>query len=336
MKKFKSLQILFFLGMVITFSNCSKKDSSTPTPAVANVKPTTKAPTAKPNVTASVTNEQAKSTKVTTARKSTTKAKGGIQPEFSVGVSNATTNKLLGGNTTFGRVNTESSMTSPKITGWKISELSFVQGQTTTYLFSSDPAKIDSDFDGTPDVDDLDDDDDGKNDAEDTDDDNDGIPDDKDDGDADDDGIVDIDDLDDDNDGVNDDNEIVDSDGDGILDDVDTDDDNDGTIDTDDLGDISEEKNEGYEEEFDFSIFFFSTGEYMVYDPSENEDAWDWGFWYFASEDSIDYLCFDLNDPEDETISVVSFPGSTTLNLTIYDSENMIEFIMGFSALDLS
>jgi hypothetical protein len=161
-----------------------------------------------------------------------------------------------------------------------------------------------------------------------------------------------VDDLDDDGDGVPDDEEAdtatasnTDSDDDGIFDDQDNDDDGDGIADSEDsdddgdgIDDVDEDdfKQLSNKSLFDFSLFFFSTGEYMVYDPSENDDAWDWGYWYFGQDQSNDFLCMDLGDDDEEVYLMDDVSDPAKLELATYDLDSGLFVIISFDKLTIS
>ena len=338
----------FLTVVIIGLSSCGDSSKDNPAPTPVNVKATTRKPGSKPSIETNVKNEAAKSTKKTGGQ-STKASIGGVKPNFSTPSSNTQVNKLASGNSTFGRTSAVS------VSGWAINTVALYDESDSSaiILFTTDASLIDSDEDGEPDVDDTDDDNDGTPDNEDSDDDNDGVSDAADDEDDDNDGILDIDDLDDDGDGVTDDEEEetatasnTDSDDDGIFDDQDNDDDGDGiddSADVDNDGDgIDDEDEDDFDELsdeslFDFSLFFFSTGEYMVYDPSENDDAWDWGYWYFGQEQSDNFLCMDLGDDDEEIYLIddeVSDPAK--LELATYDIDSGLFVIIAFDKLTLS
>lgn len=328
-------------------SSCSKKEDDKPAPQV-NLKPTTRKPTAKPDIANNVKNEASKSTK-SSGGASNAATKGGVKPNFAAPASNATVNKVAGGNASFGRA-AASSNTS--ISGWVINTVMLYDEEDSTalVLFTTNPALVDSDNDGTPDVSDLDDDEDGIPDSEDSDDDNDGVADGSDDEDDDNDGILDIDDLDDDGDGVADDDEAdpsnpsnTDSDDDGIFDNDDDDDDGDGILDMEDGDDDGDGIDDGDEDDldqlddaFDFCLFFFSSGEYMVYDPSEGDDAWDWGYWYYAQIQADEFLCTDLGDDDEGVYFVDTESDPNKFDLAYYDMDSGLYLIISFDKLTLS
>jgi hypothetical protein len=328
---FKSL-ILACL-VVFSLSNCKKDSDSntTPTP-VANVAPKTAKPTAKPDVSKSVKNEGAKSTQVSAPTPSIKAVNStGTKPSFAKPTTGPEVTKLTSGNSSFARVNASQA---DKIQGWAISKVTLKMDGQNIVVFADDVKDRDDDFDGTPNGTDDDDDNDGIKDESDLDDDNDGIADTKDDGDADDDGILDIDDLDDDGDGTADldeepdtdldndgiSNEDEDDDGDGIKNKDEEDYDAVDQNDEDFVGDGLKEVAEAFEKEFDFVIFFSTDGEYLVYDPSEKQDAWDWGYWYVALDvDNFDYLCFDLGDPEDEGVLRLDAVETSSMKTSVYE-----------------
>lgn len=354
MVKLKSY-LLILLGLaVVSLSSCSKdaKENPTPTPQ-ANVKPTSRKPGAKPDIANNVKNESAKSSK-SNGGQSLNATKGGLKPNFASPASNAQTNKFAAGNASFGRAAVANSTADASISGWAINSVTLLDeaDSSVIILFTTDASISDSDEDGEPDINDTDDDNDGTPDAEDGDDDNDGVSDSSDDDDDDNDGIADIDDLDDDGDGVMDDEESdnstaanTDSDDDGIFDEQDDDDDGDGTADADDLDDDDDGINDDDEDDFaqlsdesifDFSLFFFSTGEYMIFDPSENEDAWDWGYWYYGQDQSDEYLCFDLGDDDEEVYIIDEESDANKISIVTYDLDSGLLVIIDFDKLALS
>ena len=347
MVKLKSSVIVLFGLLIMGISSCSKKEEDKPAPQ-ANLKPATQKPSAKPDIDKNVKNEPAKSTK-SSGGASNSATKGGVKPNFSAPVANTTVNKVAGGNASFGRVAASSNT---NIAGWVINTVMLYDDEDTTalVLYTTNPALVDSDNDGTPDASDSDDDNDGTPDASDSDDDNDGVTDEDDDEDDDNDGIADIDDLDDDNDGVSDDDEEdssdTDSDDDGIADNEDDDDDGDGIDDDGDVDDDGDGIDDNDEDDFDslsddsafdFCLFFFSSGEYMVYDPSEGDDAWDWGYWYYAQIQADEFLCTDLGDVDDESVFFVdSESDPNKFDLGYYDLDSGLYLIISFDKLTLS
>ena len=340
------------LGLaVLGMSSCSEdKKDPTPTTPQANIKPSTRKPSAKPDIANNVKNEGAKSSK-SSGGQSVNATKGGVKPSFSTPGSNASVNKLAAGNASFGRT---AITADAGVTGWAINTVGlYDENDTTGYiLFTTDPDLMDSDEDGVADAEDTDDDNDGTADADDNDDDNDGVADSSDDDDDDNDGIADADDLDDDGDGTMDDDEAdtsspsnTDSDDDGIFDDQDDDDDGDGVADAEDTDDDNDGIDDDDEEDFDqladdsafdFSVFFFSSGEYMVYDPSENEDAWDWGYWYYGQDQSDEYLCLDLGDDDEEVYLLTDESDPNKMEIASYDVDSGLFVIINFDKLALS
>jgi hypothetical protein len=355
----KNILKSLLLGSLVVFSlsNCKKDDETktNPTPVVTaetKVVPTKTKPGAKPSI-ASIKAGDKKSTKVTAPTASTKSVnKTGTKPTFSAPVSGDKSTKLVSGNS-FARVNANQD---ESVDGWYVTKVSFSSGQESIVLFAENPSERDDDFDGTPNADDDDDDNDGISDSEDDDDDNDGILDSKEaDGDSDDDGINDSEDLDDDGDGtadidevevvdndIDDDgvtNDMEDEDGDGTVNKDDTDDDGDGTSDTeeDDYVDPSyEQLGAEIEKAFDFVLFFNQDGEYLVYDPSEKEDAWDLGYWYLAlGVEGSDYLAFDLGDAEDEGVFEIDGVTDSAVMLSSYDADEDLEIKIDFKTFTI-
>ncbi|TAG56654.1 MAG: hypothetical protein EAZ27_04485 [Cytophagales bacterium] len=347
----KNYLLIGSASLLLTLS-CSKKEDAPapnpkpePAPTSVNLRSTTAKPSAKPNVAVNVKNEASKSTRVTSASpQSADKDKNGATVTLqSANPSNAQSVKVMRGNTSSQRAEVDGAMQ-----GWSISEVYIMDEfdpSDTIFVVSNNPKHYDADHDGIEDINDLDDDNDGILDTEDTDDDGDGILDINEDGDADNDGILDVDDLDDDNDGILDVNEvlaIMDSDGDGINDDLDTDDDNDGipdTEDTDDDGDgISDEDEDDFaslDSEFDLSLFFFANGEYITYDASDSNDAWDWGNWY--SDATGKYISLDLGTDAEELYEIesISTDGSSML-VSTYDEDSDLKVYIKLATINLN
>lgn len=342
MKQNYFLPLLFAASVGLTLTNCGKKTtdpapSTPPATSTANIKPITKKPTAAPNVANNVKNEASKSVLVTVAKATTNTTKGGAKPTMAK-PTGAKVTSLVSGNA---NARTEATTYS----GWMISEVWATDGVDTICTYATN-AVLDTDEDRKPDNIDIDDDNDGIIDTEDTDDDGDGVLDVNDDEDDDNDGLLDIDDLDDDNDGIQDTDDemsiaLLDTDADKILDYLDTDDDNDGILDTadmdddgDGIDDSSEDDLDDFEEAFDFVIFFFESGEYFVYDPSESEDAWDWGYWYLGADSVYTYLATDLGD-EDEELYEIKTVGTSELILSTFDEDSGLEVEITLSSVNI-
>lgn len=342
MKQNFFLPLLFAVSVGLSLTNCGKKTTdpaptSPPAAGTANVKPTTKSPTALPNVANSIKNETSKSIQVTIAKPSNSAIKNGTKPTMAKPTGTQVLALVRGSSNA--RIDTTSAR------GWFISEVWATDGIDTIGIYAID-GDVDSDEDGEPDDVDTDDDNDGDLDAADLDDDGDGVADANDDEDDDNDGILDINDLDDDNDGIQDTDDemsiaLLDTDNDGVLDNLDPDDDGDGDLDSadsdddnDGIDDAAEDDLEEFEEAFDFVIFFFESGEYFVYDPSETEDAWDWGYWYLGVDGTNNYLATDLGD-EDEELYEIDATNGTTLELSTYDVDSGLEVEITLSSVNI-
>ena len=356
--------IVFASLSILTLLSCSKKKDAEPTPAVVattptpnpnatNVKAVTKKPSVKPNIATGVKNGASNSVRVTSATASTDKSKNGTSVSFLATVPKKSANLrttstseidlLIGGNNAS---DVESGDEIPAtMHGWAVSNVVAFDPANpadSIEIYSTDASMIDSDSDGTEDAKDEDDDNDGILDTADPDDDGDGVSDTDDDADDDNDGIADMDDLDDDNDGIQDTDEMLaaaDSDNDGTLDATDTDDDNDGImddVDTDDDGDGINDDDEDdlitLDEDFDFTVFFYDNGEYITYDPSDSEDAWDFGNWY--TDVANDFIALDLGTADEEVFEIESV-NETTMVLSSYDEESGLVIHVTLKKLDL-
>lgn len=347
----KNYLLIGSASLLLTLS-CSKKEDAPapnpkpePAPTSVNLRATTAKPLAKPNVAVNVKNEASKSTRVTTATpESGDKDKNGAKVTLqSANPSNAQSLRVMRGNTSSQRAEVDGAMQ-----GWSISEVFILDPEDATdtlFVVSNNPAHFDEDHDGIEDSADLDDDNDGILDTDDTDDDGDGVLDVNDDDDDDNDGIADVDDLDDDNDGILDINEVLaslDTDDDGINDDVDTDDDADGRLDTEDTDDdndgILDEDEDDFaslDSEFDLSLFFFANGEYITYDASDSNDAWDWGNWY--SDATGKYISLDLGTDAEELYEIesISTDGSSML-VSTYDEDSDLKVYIKLATINLN
>lgn len=340
------------VALMLAFS-CSKKEDApkptptpTPPPTSVNLRSSTTKPTAKPNIAVNVKNEPSKSTRPTANTTSTDKNKSaGTVTLLASAPSNASgtkTNQVIRGNSGAAKRTSADGML-----GWAITEVYMIDPtdkSDTIYVVSNVASHIDSDHDGIEDVSDTDDDNDGTLDTADTDDDNDGVLDTNDDDDDDNDGINDVDDLDDDNDGILDINEtialaLLDTDDDGTTDDIDTDDDGDKILDSEDsdddgdgINDDDEDDESNLDNEFDFSIFFFENGEYIIYDPSDANDAWDWGNWF--SDSTGKYISLDLGTEFEELYEIESVNGSEMV-VSTYDEDSDLTVYIKLKSLDL-
>jgi hypothetical protein len=311
------------LAAFLIFSSCSKDPTNPVTDSGKS-----RIPAGKPEIPSKVKNEAAEAPKVTPRDLPANSGffpSGETTPLFSSPVSsNGLVIKLAGGNASFGRTAVGSSGST--LTGWILNTLRVTRPDSAyTYIaFSIDPGKIDS-TDGDRDYrlakDDLDDDNDFIPDDQDPDRDGDGIPNNLDDGDWDNDGVADWDDFDDNGDGIN---EIENPELDSAI----TQNPN---INQDSLNYlISKALLSG--DLWNRAIFFTAdsvSGEFMFCDPGFFGDSWDWGYWYTAKKDSIDYIAFNLGSSKLEVFEVrfdnPSNPNKLIATKYKYSQTNLLE-----------